>query len=286
MAVRNKRLELIVSKHLLIEVSKCRVTILNQKDRVVVVILIETHIFGRLKASSSDLNMYLSFIKALSELGENIIREQHSLENRDGLAGGILPSGAKKRGRWELVERDAFIFHYRSSVPFKMLKDDPENNIQLFELSCSIKDVRCVVAFDSSVKYSDRVIFGIKTNKEISKAIEGAINELSSMLLIHEMDKSELVEKRESRKVERPLDHHYLALFDSRNLRILNSLKLNQSRAYRLPDRRKESINFKFQKFSSPVRFLSFYQAKTDEIESISFGVPEPGTKDLYLPFW
>ncbi len=64
----------------------------------------------------------IAFTKALCEFGEVIVARQLSLANRNGLAGGVFKRTAISRAKSELLERDAFLYHYAIRIPFTQRK--------------------------------------------------------------------------------------------------------------------------------------------------------------------
>ncbi len=51
-----------------------------------------------------------AFAKAISELGEVILKVESSLLHRSGMAGGFCIRNAMQRAKFETLERDAFFF--------------------------------------------------------------------------------------------------------------------------------------------------------------------------------
>jgi ribosomal protein S12 methylthiotransferase accessory factor YcaO len=134
-----------------------------------------------------------SFTKAMSELGESILVYSLGLETNSGLAGGFLYKTARQRAKAELIERDAFLYHYKNRIPFierifLEKKDNSKLDIFAYKMASTDSSFYSYLVTDEDCSRGNRMclLFGLGSHKIKNIAISKAIQEYASIALLHE----------------------------------------------------------------------------------------------------
>jgi hypothetical protein len=254
--------------------------------------------WGTLRASGSSPSIEEAFFKALIELGEVIATKKSGLQNRNGIAGGFLASKALARAQAELIERDAFLFHYRSQTPFcaeipldEDLLEDYGSEVRVYEMASADSKNRCAIATDvrCANQTSECLWIGLGASEDIHEAARRALREYRFMLLDHRLRPGwcERV-KRDPSSTNRLTDVHHSHSRDPRSLKRFAELCSN----IRATDREQISQGrWKSKKLESVIRFVSYRCVLHPDLIPMEFGVPEPWSlRDsegpLLHPFW
>lgn len=255
---------------------------------------------GNVSASGVSKSPSISFLKALLEYGECLICLKRNWTNRSGIAGGIFLGTSVNRAQFELIERDAFLFHYRNEVPFAPLKaihlkvDFPQ--LLIFEMNSADPRFFSILATDRVSAGQNPIaphclIFGTATHLNRSAAIRKAIEEYSALRYNHLVDPEfcgscKVADRRNSGA------YHHGASSDPRNIERFKRLcSLTRPMSSRIPrtDQGEVSRTWKTEKLESPLRFFNFARASNPLLIPLSFGEPEPDSPaehPLYHPFW
>lgn len=235
-----------------------------------------------------------SYIRALVELGENIIFKTHGLEDRGGLSGGFLLSGAVKRAKFELIERDAFLFHYRTVTPFLSRASDPQVGALLFEMRSSVPGVHCFFATtpECAEGHHPCLLLGLGAHEEAAQARKKALGELATMKMDHELRPGwcAALEANPDR-ISRVPDFHHVQSRDGRNIQIIRKLcDLQDAGRGASVDPVHIEGGWNIQTLESPIRFVKYGRIENAKLRSLKFGEPElvTGASDrpLYHPIW
>lgn len=240
-------------------------------------------------SSGGSKSLFEAYLKALSELGENIILDSSALMSRCGIAGGLFESQAIIRAKAELLERDSFFYHYRNKVPFydtfTLFKDGIE--LCIFQLQSSDPHFYSYLATDKdcTLGKSSCLLFGTSAHPDKNVAIEKAIQEYSAIRLNHilQPERCESLFKNPD-KIATIMDKHHIASRDPRNLnRFQNLCQTSKNMGNR---KQIDPKNWETQKLKSPFRLLKFIRVDHPDLIKMTFGIPEPGEDKLFHPFW
>lgn len=239
----------------------------------------------RLLAGSEDRSLGVAVAKTLSEFGECLLSVHLGVTHRSGMAGGIFRSGVAARASNELLERDAFFFHYRSQVPFLSVHV-LQVGLLAFELSCAGKaHVFLVTDSDTAEGKSDCLILGTGSGSSSAIAINNALREYRALKHHHENRPGRCSElSMWDRDQLNVCDLHHVRSRDDRNRATFKALCRTKPFKTERP-----SGSFSFEWFESPIRGFQFCRASNPALQSIEFGVPEKtedGAEPLYHPFW
>lgn len=252
---------------------------------------------GSVVGSAASSSLAESFIRALSEVGECILGREYSYPTRSGLAGGLIRSKAIYRGKAELIERDSFLFHYRSGVPFNFRTNyhDRKNNkkLYIYELSSRVPGFCVVLATRrNQIAQGRRYLhFGSGAAGDFRAASEKAINEYFSLQTVFETDRERL-EALLNGAV--PIDdryRHILACFDHRNIEKFDALCSIEARGQPVVETNlSRNADWTVENLDSPVRFFQYVKVSNSNLVKISFGEPEltfdSRESPLFHPFW
>ncbi len=228
---------------------------------------------GQFKGSSSSPKIFHAFIKALSELGEDIIAKKYKLHCRSGLAGGLFLNTAIQRAKEELLERDAFFYHYRSSSPF--INVSKKKSLYIAKLNSNDSKNNVVLAFNQDYLKGNFFKFGMGSSRDLSSAQKKAIAEQKVLELNHQKYPDWF------KKSGLPIDQHHLESNDHRNiLKIKNLLKSSDVSKVRIFNNSKWVIN----EIDSPIKFLKYAYLDHPELLKIEFGKREED--GVLHPFW
>lgn len=243
---------------------------------------------GRAQRSSGSSKSFMeAYAKALSEMGELLIIEAEKLYSRCGIAGSFFMSRSISRAKCELLERDAFFFHYRNRLPFSAEpRELSEKGLLAYELSTADPTLRTFLVTDRMCAsgQSECLLFGCATNEAAETAIEKAIQEYSAIYLNHQRhpDRCKLL-ANSSEKIPVIMDRHHAASRDPRNIERFRSLCSNRGSV--LSPRKLDGL-WEIQTLPSPIRALAFARVSHPSLIKLTFDIPEADEKDLLHPFW
>lgn len=251
---------------------------------------------GKLKGTGTAGLVYDAFLKALVELGENIVVKQNGLQDRNGLSGGLFLRTASQRSKCELLERDAFLFHYREREAFSPIEVSSDyhksKGIRLFRMSSADDRVFCILATDinCSEGKSECLLIGLGASESLEEAIQKAIAEYSIMLYDHEFRPGwcAFLAKDPSR-IRRVPDFHHIQSRSARNIEIFKLLCRGLKGRGRKSDlAQKVNESWEQEIFESPVRLVRYVKFSNPFLMPLIFGKPEPtsGDENLYHPIW
>jgi hypothetical protein len=261
------------------------------------VVEITTDEYGRLKGAGVDSSRELAFLKGVVELGEAYVFRAQNLNTSSGLAGGVFLRSAVRRAKNELLERDAFLFHYRKVHPFLSVSSfnaSPDRNLLLFEMASADPSVHCFLATDNRCAVGEAacLLIGLGAHEEKSVARSKAINEYSVMYDDHVKRPGwcDYLEQHPE-KVSLKTDFHHVQSRDPRNKEIFRKLCQIQERPASIREMRSTALNsWSLKQLFSPIRFIKYVQADNPYITKLAFGQPEGDSeehlKPLYHPIW
>lgn len=251
-----------------------------------------------MKGSGMSMSLWDSFIKALVELGEIYLVREFGLKDRSGLSGGLMSSTAMFRAKAELMERDAFLYHYRNRIPFnpnpKVINTIDENRkVLIYELNNCSRDFYSCLATDNLCAEGKNpcLLIGLGAHSNRETAMKKAFGEYSTMFLDHLIRPNWCKELELNRsKAQRIPDFHHSYSRDSRNIKRFSELCSNknlQNNSRPELDKNLWKINF----FKSPLRFFKFVQVDHNNLVKLEFGIPEDSDSEnelgpLYHPIW
>lgn len=258
---------------------------------------IDSEEFGRAKGSGMTTDsVNSSYIRAVVELGENIIFKTKRLEDRGGLSGGFLFSEAIQRGKYELIERDSFLYHYRERAPFLSRRASQEGDALLFEMKSKVPGVHCFFATTRECANGQNpcLLLGLGAHKDPSQAQRKALGELSTMQLDHDLRPGWCEALAASpEKISRLPDYHHVQSRDSRNIEAIKEIcsvsgeSLGKQAGYDSEIQRQ----WRVEKMESPIRFAKYCHISNSRLEALKFGFPEEKSlwrseSPLYHPIW
>lgn len=144
----------------------------------------EVNINGlKVKGFGKDKKQDIAIKKSIIEAIERVLIHEYNLETSNGVAGHVIFDLAKKNAINELIERDLFLCHFLTKIPYQEISDElikPElKKIQYFLEKHKIKislfylgEVGCLGLLDG--QYADRS-FGYIVSSSYSESIESAI---------------------------------------------------------------------------------------------------------------
>ena len=239
-------------------------------------------------------NPFGALLKAVAECGEVVVARKCGLSHRSGIAAGLSSDATVRRAKDELLERDAFLFHYRNQVPLRPLESSLAQaaGCDLFALDLadsSRKGCLALLRREFSPSEGSCLVFGTGVGKNENDAATRAISEALTLKLRHELDskwcRTHHAVSNENRSGP---DFHHFASRDPRNLatfeRLASGRPLQAS-----PKPRTLTGSFAVVSEVSPVRPFKFARVTHDGLESIEFDGPEPScdaNNPLYHPFW
>lgn len=239
-----------------------------------------------------------AYLKSAIELGEVLCSRQNGISTRNGMAGGLLLHSAIERARAELLERDAFLFHYRKGVPFRSSEIWREGipgasgrgRIMVFELSSAVGGLRCVLATDEASIGGDEgcLWFGLAAHPDREAAARKAVGEYACMNLDHALRPGWCADVfAGTRPASRLPDLHHAASRDPRNRRRFHDLCGVGESESRF--RQGVSIEWSQAEVPSPLRYFRYARASSPLLDILEFGVSESvpaGEPPLLHPVW
>lgn len=262
-------------------------------NHYVIILAIEWN--GRkINATGTAKKFIQAFTKAISELGESVIGVIRNLPHRSGLAGGLCASPTVERAKAELVERDAFFYHYRAMVPFTGCTEiqTPIGTLLRYQLSSTLKGYHVVLITDpSSAQATGHCLrFTTAANECLREATHKAVAEYTHIHLMHVLAPERCKPISEfTLKNDSLADFHHAASRDKRNKQLF-SILCKSTTVPRGPSVRQVACgSWVITKLQSPVRGFQFFQAHHAGLINLEFGKPEPSSdprNPLYHPFW
>lgn len=261
------------------------------RGRYVVVCEWERNPGKRLKSSGTAKSRLEAYMKAVVELGEAALCDGISVLNRTGVAGGLVVENAVQRAKAELMERDAFLFHYRNRVPF--VKREPVGTRAfLFEMSSPQDGVHCLIALDGACVDGTAhcILMGLGCHGDREAAAEKALGELACMVLDHSMRPDWCRDVYSGAlSPARLTDMHHAASRDPRNMERIRALcAAGFSEALR--GRGKLAENWRVERLASPLRYFKYVRVSHADLAVLEFGKPEsaafPEEAPLFHPVW
>lgn len=255
---------------------------------------------SQIKGSASGATQWEAFIKAFVEFGEAYLVKSLNLKDRNGLAGGLFVSTAKSRAMAELVERDAFLYHYRNDIPFKLYKiitiqDNVKTKKEIFiyEMNNCSPDFYTFMATDQSCAEGNNpcLLIGLGGHQQKQTAVSKSISEYHAMILDHQLRPNWCFDLEKDRsKAQRMTDFHHSHSRDERNIEKFKALCSKKSNKSFL----RASINEKkwiVKKQSSPVKYFTYIKIEHEDLVKLEFGIPEISDLNLtatplYHPLW
>lgn len=239
-----------------------------------------------------------AFLKALLELGESSIRIRNKFKSRSGIAGGLFRSNVIQRAKAELIERDAFLYHYRVGVPFERyswrMQSALERGLFAFRLKSAIRDFTITMILNVEALYSlqPHLEFATGCALTVSGSLRKALEEFHLV--------RDAIRRKGHNRVSRSIfDNHLVASFDERNVTRFRNLIENTNPALKLISQKpflpRESLlsrqlNWRVEDLSSPIRFFRFCRVQCPDLVEMTFGQPESQesatARDLFHPFW
>lgn len=253
---------------------------------------------NRWGGSGASFYLHEAYSKALCEFGENQILKKSDYDSRCGMAGGLFRSQAVERAKNELLERDAFLFHYGSQIPFEFV--GAEEGFFYFKMIVADPAVSGFFVTDSACVFekAECLLFGTGAHRDSAIALEKAKQEYASLFLNHKRQPERCKWLAENaNQVNSVMDQHHLASRDPRNIKKMGSLCRNYCHnVHNQKETSKKSIrNFQPQRWriedlNSPICMMKFVRADHPDLIKMMFGIPEKldatHTPILLHPFW
>lgn len=234
----------------------------------------------------SDRSIFKAYLKALSELNERYAFYSSESENSSGFASGVIKKRVQLRAKAEIIERDAFLFHYQEKTPWSLHKT--EGNIILYKLNSAESKFITFLATDTATSngLENCLIFGCGTDlKENEKNAEfKAVSEYNSLKQNHLKNPNFCELASLSKKEDyTTVDQHHLASRDKRNILIFKDLCSSNNINFK---NNKNNLVWEIMEHKSILKGFHVQQAKCSSLRVLQFGKPEPDSENLFHPFW
>jgi hypothetical protein len=241
----------------------------------VVIEVIETETQKLFTGKGRAGNSWGAFLQALLKLGETIIIEKEGLLDQSAIASGPIFFNNTERVKTELVERDAFLFHYQNQIPFRPIStkegESSTRPIHFFALETIDETYHSVFAIGplhTSTK-GENVVRGMGTHPLQNLACQKALE------AIQETEYEERIQ----------------ALCYPQNFTKSNSenVRKSEAQAEKLLQGRRISKLFPYawdiETYHSPIRFFQYSKVTHPEISSVKFipHHPSPSHRSLYI---
>ncbi|HXH74012.1 MAG TPA: hypothetical protein VNJ08_03555 [Bacteriovoracaceae bacterium] len=250
------------------------------------IVITATRKNSEIKSSASGNNLYTTFLKALCEFGENMICDSLNLNCRSGIAGGLFSQNSIKRAKAELIERDAFLYHYKNILSFKLNSSNSESDSKLFELNSIDPDFK--VCFVMKQNYlidpTSCLIFGMGSETSFKDSSEKAFSEFSTMVLNHNLYLECGFDVPSSKQSK--ADFHHGHSKSQENKLIFQEICKGTDQ---FKERKYDPKMWKVEVLKSPIRFFRYVKVHHPQLEKLEFGKPEKFnqfSKLVYHPFW
>jgi hypothetical protein len=237
------------------------------------------------KGSATGEKQSLTLIRAVVEAGESRIASG-KYNNRAGIAGGFFKRSTINRAIGELIEKDAFLFHFRQQIPGKLIERNDVLQLVSIQLSAARSDYNVVLSTTTDCAFGNPscIILGLGVSRtSLIEARKKSEQEVWSMLRDHEIRKNWCSSvPGDSSNYS---DLHHIKSRDHRTIKRFQSLFHDFQN---FPDR-EENFEVKIERLESPLRFIRYYKAYSNSLLKIEFGQPEPYSSSndpLYHPIW
>lgn len=246
------------------------------------------------RSSAVSTTWYSAFLKAVAEIGEDYIVQERGISSGSGIAGGLFWKETITRAKAELIERDAFLWHYRNRIPFVCKTYFnfrlTSQRLLAFTMISSVPDVFCSLVTDESCAAgtNECLIFGIGASTSRQEATTKAAREYACLKNNHLKNdiwcKEWPVADRD--KIS-PQDFHHAASHDPRNVQIFKQLCTAAKADY---VRTTSPTDWEITKLKSPIKYFRYAKASNVTLQNLNFLDTEPGSNStdqpLYHPFW
>ncbi len=254
------------------------------------VVIIEAVINGRsIKSTGGATHKHQAFLRALGELGENVILYNSDLNSRCGIAAGWLSSMAIVRSKGELIERDAFFYHYRNLVPYTR-RQKLDGDAIAFEMQAADPRFSAILVTNeaSANLASECLQFGAAAHPDRKVALAKALQEYHIMRYTHQRHPGRCAERAQNQKlITDILDLHHVHSRDLRNRTRFHQLCRVRENS---PRENLNSSGWVIETLESPIRGLHYVRCEHGDLIKLTFGVPEPfansSEDELLHPFW
>jgi hypothetical protein len=227
--------------------------------------------------------LYLTFIKALVELGERISLLINDIRTSNGVAGGLMKSEAIERAKAESLERDAFLYHYANAIPF-LDRNKDDSGVWLYKMAAADSKVHTYIATDSIENFAATgcLRIGMGASVDMKEAKMKAVVEFANSRRLHnnhpdwceeQYEKSDsIMNFHHTRSRESNIKKHFKCLLE------VNSHIRPQSK-----------IDWNITELKSPLRGVSFVRLFSNQLRDLTFGTKmeiKGWNEDLYHPIW
>lgn len=247
---------------------------------------------ARIRGGSVDCNISAAIVKSLSECGEAIVTFDEGFDARCGYAGGVFKDTASVRAKRELLERDAFLFHYRKNIPFTRIERRLGPNHPCFYFRMETRDENLIAVFATDRRAIEGVDgclwFGASCDADLHQSIKKAYSEYAGIHFNHRRGSDRCRRDFESLEALLPaFERHHASSHDPRNRERIKSICSGNSE--RVLRQLIKSSDWLIKEKHSPIRGFQYVRASHPELEELEFGVPEPwveGDRPLYHPYY
>ncbi|MBL6988878.1 MAG: hypothetical protein ISR65_03835 [Bacteriovoracaceae bacterium] len=244
-------------------------------------------------ATGTNENLLTAYLKSILEFGEEILRGELGLNDRCGMAGGLIRKNIIERAKAELLERDSFLYHYRSKHPLKKLRTITYRGkvFDVFQMHCCQKGYYAIFIKEPQKYYLEREIchFTTASGRNLEATIKKALEEYFSLEIFLDKNRSDIVLLLDGGLTgDNPIFPHVKSMFDERNLNRINHI-CNESlpKEHSGPQTEREIPSWEVEKLGSPLKLFDFYKLKSSNLHQLDFGTPEEKiSPPLYHPFW
>ncbi len=239
-------------------------------------------------------SLLTAYAKALGEFGEGLVCLRENHDNRSGMAAGLLFFQAVDRAKAELIERDAFLHHYRNEVPFlgrRPLQRAKSRSFiapVAFRMATAHPDWHSFLVTDDLCATGQRtcLLFGTAADRNEKLALQRAHDEYQVIAHVHNIRPSRCAELAGDSSSSSSADRHHLSSRDSRNLERFRTL----CSPMRATKGGRQSIHnqWEIERLQSPIETMVYARVRHRELTPLVFDIPEAvaGNTPLYHPFW
>jgi hypothetical protein len=234
-----------------------------------------------------DQSLDIAFTKACVEAVERYICDEHNIYST-GVAGYHDIEQAKLNAKFELLERDAFLSHYLTKTPMKLIEPEVHLRIDFIKIQEKLKEQNVKLEFYKlSSAYSLEIvlclsilnqggfIIGLSCSTSLAKSQEKAFLECLSNTVAYleghcpKAINEELFLAKENTK---SLDHFCLNLNDGEVNKLETIIENNQVtlKEVKMPNIEYEALSFREGIFNDYP--LEFVRAKSNHVQNIFYG--------------
>lgn len=195
------------------------------------------------------------------------------------MASGIFWRTARHRAISELIERDAFLYHYRNKISFEeQLYTCP--TFSVYRMASAVPNYFAAIAIDheSINGKSECIKIGLGASASLNVAIRKASNECLVMIEDHGRNPNWCAS--DLRRTTMP-DFHHRQSRNSKNRFLMQSLCTVLSYSNRKP----VQLKIVESRLVSPIPFFKLLQVKSN-LTNLTFGNSEPHDEDMFHPIW